>query len=55
MYSPIMMRLFYQIFAVSVLLECANSACNYRTSHFPALPSVPVNNFSYVGLSGPLN
>jgi carbonic anhydrase len=55
MYSPIMMRHFYQILTVSALLECANSACNYRTSHFPALPSAPVNKFSYVGLSGPLN
>lgn len=49
------MRFFYQILTVSVLLESANSACNYRTSHFPSLPSVPVNKFSYVGLSGPLN
>jgi hypothetical protein len=52
---PIMVRFFYQILAVSALLKSANSACNYGTSHYPRLPSVPVNKFSYVGFSGPLN
>jgi carbonic anhydrase len=49
------MWFFYPSLAVLALLRCANCACNYGTSHFPRAVSVPVNHFSYVGLSGPLN
>jgi carbonic anhydrase len=50
-----MMRFFYQVLAVSTLLKSVNSVCNHGTSHARSLTTVPVNHFSYVGLSGPLN
>lgn len=41
--------------AALALFTSANCSCNYGTSHFPREASVPVNNFSYTGLTGPLN
>lgn len=41
--------------AVLALLKSANCSCNYGTSHFTREALVPVNNFSYTGLTGPLN
>lgn len=54
-YLRIMLFSLYQSLAFLALLGSAKCACSYGTSHFPRLPSVPVNKFSYVGLSGPLN
>jgi carbonic anhydrase len=45
----------YLSLAVLTLLRSVNCSCNYGTSHFPREASVPVNNYSYTGLSGPLN
>lgn len=41
--------------AVIALLGNANCSCNYRKSHFPREAVVPISNFSYTGLTGPLN
>lgn len=47
--------LVHSLATIAIFFGTVNAACNYGTSEFPREPAIPVNKFSYAGLTGPLN